>query len=181
MVRLIKHVLIALLLMGCGPVVHVSTAHDPAARHGAYTTFAMLDPNKPIHSENTDIDPFVMQRLRQIVYLNLRSRGLEPVSKEEAQLVVGVAATRDRRTIVYSSGPYAYDSLYGPPLWSHHHHVAEVDEGIVVIDLIDRAKSSVVWRGTGALPVDRGFSEGDLQEVVAAVLAEYPPGSPDEE
>jgi hypothetical protein len=149
-------------------------------RHEAYATFAMMDPNRPIHSENTDIDPFVLQRLRQIVYTNLQSHGLEPTSKGSAQLLVGVAAARDRRTIVYSSGPYAYDSLYGPPLWTHHHHVSEVDEGIVVIDLVDRAKNSVVWRGTGALSLDRGFSESDLQQVVAAILAEYPPGSSDE-
>lgn len=165
------------LLLACAPAVRVGAAYDPTANHEQYRTFAMLEPNRPIPSENTDIDPFVLQRLRQIVYSELRARGLAPVPRAEAELVVGVAASRDRRTMVYSSGPYVYDSLYGPPMWSERHYVAQISEGVVVVDLVDRKKNAVVWRGTGVHSLDDAkFTEEDLRLLVTSILAEYPPG-----
>lgn len=168
-----------LLCSSCGPSVHVATAFDPGAKKKQYRTFAMLEPNRPVHSESTTIDPFTLQRLRQLVYLGLKERGLNPAKKEEADLLVAAIATKDRRTVVYQTGPYAYDSLYGPPVWSYNQYVSQVDEGIVVVDLIDRDRKSVIWRGTGAKSLSSSrFSEVELGEMVSAILAEYPPGQP---
>jgi hypothetical protein len=60
-------------------------------------------------------------------------------------------------------------------MWSNQ--VVRVDEGIVVIDLIDRESKSVVWRGTGVRETGRDFSEEELQDLVTSILAQYPPGS----
>jgi hypothetical protein len=136
----------------------------------------MLEPNRPVHSENTDIDPFTLQRLRQLVYLRLKESGLVPVERDRAQLLVGAIASKDQRTVVYRTGPYAYDSLYGPPLWSYNTYVSRVDEGVVVVDLIDQEKKSVIWRGSGVLSLDgSGFSEAELRLVVDSILEKYPP------
>jgi hypothetical protein len=160
-----------LLLSGCGPAVQVRTAQDPAADHQNYRTFAMLEPNKPVPSKNTEVDPFVLLRLRQFTYLKMRALGFVPAAKKEADLIVSVGAARDQQIYVYNSGPYFYDPFYGPR-WSNY--VTRVDEGIVVIDLIDRKKESVVWRGTGVRSVGRTFVDEDLHEMVAAVLDRYP-------
>lgn len=161
--------------VSCAPVVQVGTAHDPTVQHSGYKTFAMMQPNRPIHSENPDVDPFVMQRLRQITYLRLAGMGYKPVPKPEAQLLVAVVASRSEELYVYSSGPSYYDRRYGSPMGPYS-HVSRSDEGIVVIDLIDSAKKSVVWRGTGTKSVDGKLNEGDLTEIVDAILAKYPPG-----
>jgi hypothetical protein len=134
----------------------------------------MLEANRPVHSKNTDVDPFVLLRLRQLTYLKLRAMGLTPTSKAKADLIVGVLAARDEEIFVYSSGPYVYDSLYGPR-WSTQ--VTRVEEGVVVIDLIDREKKGVVWRGTGVRVIGRQFEEQELREIVDAILMKYPPAT----
>lgn len=167
----------AALVLGCGPAVSVRTAFDPAKDPGQYRTFAMLEPNRPVASPNTEVDPFVLLRLRQLTYLGLRARGLSAVAKNKAELLVLVSASRDAEIYVYRSGPYYQDPLYGP-MWSNQ--VVRVDEGIVAIDLIDRKSKSVVWRGTGVRETGRSFSEGELQELVTAILSEFPPGRAEE-
>lgn len=169
--------LFAVLAVGCAPPVSVRTAFDPAKDPGKYRTFAMLEPNRPVASQNTEVDPFVLLRLRQLTYLGLRARGLSAAPKDQAELLVLVSASRDAEIYVYRSGPYFQDPLYGP-MWSNQ--VVRVDEGIVVIDLIDRKSKSVVWRGTGVRETGRSFSEAELQDLVTAILAEFPPGRPEE-
>jgi hypothetical protein len=154
--------------------VSVRTAFDPAKDLGRYRTFAMLEPNRPISSKNTEVDPFVLLRLRQLTYLGLRQRGLSSAPRDAAELLVIVTASRDAEIYVYRSGPYYQDPIYGP-MWSNQ--VVRVDEGIVVIDLIDRESKSVVWRGTGVRETGRDFSEEELQDLVTSILAQYPPGS----
>lgn len=169
--------LFAVLLLGCTPRVGVRTAFDPAKDLERYRTFAMAEPNRPIASKNTEVDPFVLLRLRQLTYLGLRNRGLSPTKKGEAELLVLVTASRDAEIYVYRTGPYYQDPLYGP-MWSNQ--VVRVDEGIVVVDLIDRKSKSVVWRGTGVRETGRDFSEEELQELVTAILAEFPPSRAEE-
>ncbi len=164
--------LLALLFVGCVPPVSVRTAYDPAKDLGQFRTFAMLEPNRPVPSKNTDIDPFVLLRLRQLIYVQLKAQGLAPVSKDQADLLVAVAASHDEEIYVYRSGPYYYDPLYGP-MWSNQ--VMRVDEGVVVVDLIERESRSVVWRGTGVRETGRSFSEEELQSLVTSILAEFPP------
>lgn len=165
--------LLAFLFVGCVPPVHVRTAHDPSKDVAKFRTFAMLEPNRPVASKNTDVDPFVLLRLRQLTYLELKARGLVAASKDEADLLVAVLASHDEEIYVYRSGPYYYDPLYGP-MWSNQ--VMRVDEGVVVIDLIERESKSVVWRGTGVRETGRSFSEEELRDLVTSILAEFPPG-----
>lgn len=169
--------LCAVLLLGCAPRVAVRTAFDPAKDLAQYSSFAMLEPNRAVASKNTEVDPFVLLRLRQLTYLGLRSRGLTPAPKEQAELLVGVSASRDAEIYVYRSGPYYQDPLYGP-MWTNQ--VVRVDEGVVVIDLIEQKTKSVVWRGTGVMETGQTFSEEELQALVTAILAEFPPGHAEE-
>ena len=166
--------------MGCGPAVRVKTASDPHAQPSKYHTFAMLEPNKPVPSENADVDPFVLQRLRQLTYLKLKEKGYRPVAKRDADLLVGVIAARDTRyyshpTASYGFG-YGYGYGYGPymmrPGWTDQ--VGSVDESVVVIDLVESSNNAVVWRGTGVKALDGDVDEKQLGEIVNAILAEYP-------
>ena len=137
----------------------------------------MIEPNRPVPSKNTEVDPFILLRIRQLVYLKMRDMGFTPALKKDADLIVSVGAARDQQIYVYNSGPFFYDPFYGPygpygSRWSNH--VTRVDEGIVIIDLIDREKESVVWRGTGIRSMGRTFVEEELREIVGAVLDRYP-------
>ncbi len=162
----------AFVLMSCVPAVQVRTSQDPSANLGGYRTFAMLLPNRPVPSENTAFDPFVLQRLRQLAYLTLKGKGFTPVKKDEAELLVAVTASKDARVHVYSTGVYNYGYPYDPGFRSMS--VQEIREGIIAIDLIDQRKKSVVWRGTGVRAMDRALTDSQWRETVQSVLSQYP-------
>lgn len=160
------------LLVGCGPAVAVKTVADPKTNFRKYMTFAMMLPNKPVTSENTKVDPFVMQRLRQLVYLRLKKMGFTVVGKESADFLVAVGASTDERVEVYDSRIYGHDPFYGPP--SASADVVSVQEGMVVIDLVDGSKQAVFWRGTGVRSTGYSVSDEELGIVVDAILDKYP-------
>lgn len=138
----------------------------------------MLVPNKPVVSDNTKVDPFVMQRIRQLVYLGLKAKGYLPTDRGQADLLVGVHADVD--TKYYASSSPSYYGHYGPysPAYSRrigwNQDVWTVDENVVVIDLVDRREQAVVWRGTGVRTKEGDPDEEQLTELVAAILAEFP-------
>jgi hypothetical protein len=170
--------LLALAVLSCGPAVQVGIACDPATSFSAYKTFAMLEPNRAVPTTNTDVDPFVLLRLRQLTYLKLRSMGFSPVGKATAELVVSIHAAKDQEIFVHSP-PLFYDDPYpGHPIGMWSPQVTRIDEGIVVIDMIDREKKAVVWRGTGVRALGADFEEEELREMVDAILQRFPPNKP---
>jgi len=155
----------------------VKTAHDPGAPFESYKTFSMLQPNRPVHSENTEVDPFVLQRLRQLTYLRLKAQGLRPANKSKADLLVGVIAGKNEQLHFYSTysrdpwgGPYGYGFGSG----FSNTQVMRIREGSVVIDLIDRKENSVVWRGTGIRATQRGIGEEEARHLVNEILERSP-------
>ncbi len=173
----------AVLVLGCAAEVEVRTARDPGAPFAQFHSFAMLLPNKALPSKDADVDPFVFQRLRQLTYQQLKSFGLTPMDKAQADLLVGVLARRNQRIDVYPSTYYGYG--YGPPYgygyWSPAYRggtwssqVVKTNEAIVVVDLIDRKKQAVVWRGTGVRTLEGDFDDETLTQMVGAILAEAP-------
>jgi len=175
--------LAATLLFGCASEVEVRTARDPSVQLTQFHSFAMLLPNKALPSKDADVDPFVFQRLRQLTYQELKALGLTPTDKSQADLLVGVWARRSQRIDVYPSAYYGYG--YGPPYsygyWSPAYRggtwssqVVKTNEAIVVLDLIDRKKQAVVWRGTGVRTLEGDFDDETLTQMVGAILAEAP-------
>lgn len=147
-------------------------ANDPSVDFSKLRTFSMLEPNRPVPSDNPKVDPFTLQRLRQLVYLSLKRRGYLPVDKESADLLVGVVAGQDEHVEVYSTGPYyGYNSMMGPP---HSNYVQRSEYGILVIDIVERQKKSVIWRGTGERYLDGALKDPEMSEMVEAVLAQFP-------
>lgn len=182
-------ILLALMVVfvtACAENVHVRTAHDPAADFSRYKSFAMLLPNKALPSKNALVDPFVLQRLRQLTYLKIKAGGLTVLPNAQADLLVAVIAQPSQRVDVYPSstygfgyGPaygYGYGYGYGPGFgmssWSSQ--VVKTNEMVVAIDLIDRKTASVIWRGTGTRSIQPDLDDAKLDQIVSAILAEAP-------
>lgn len=164
------------LSSACASSVTVRLAYDKTARFPEYRSFAMLQPNRPVHSERLDLDPFVLQRLRQLTFSAFAARGMKPVEREQADLIVSVLAGTKRRQEVYlrSYPSYMYRGFghYGP---GFGYDVLEYEEGTVVIDLIDRRQNAVVWRGTGARRELDTLDDAGLREIIERILDQYPP------
>lgn len=165
--------LVVAVLSSCGPNVHVHSSYDERADFERYGTFAMLEPDRAVPTD-PDVDPFFMQRLRRMVRDEMVYRGFREAPPEQADLRVGVMAVVRGRVVVYPSS-FGYGYRWGSP-WGGY-DVREYDEGTIVVDLIDRRRRAVVWRGTGTRVVTSRTSEEDLREVVLDILDEYPPGT----
>lgn len=167
--------------LACGPDIRVKSSFDPRAELERYGTFAMLLPNKAVRT-GPDVDPFVMQRLRQMTFASLKARGLQSVERAQAQLLVGVQAAVRGRVDVFPR-TYGYGYYYGPA-WGYPYggyDVHEYDEAVVVIDLIDAKTRSVVWRGTGVRTVSGSTSDEQMRAVIDEILSQYPPGAEEEQ
>lgn len=173
-------VLVCALSVGCSNLVSVKVAYDPSVPFRKFGTFAMAEPNRAVPSE-IGADPFVLKRLRQLTFEQLNEKGLAPKQKEMADLIALVSMGSRQRVEVLPGG---WDSAYvagrsgyrfAPGWgWSAGSRTTVVDEGIIVIDLVDRRENAVVYRGTGLVRASR-LDDDDLREVVTAVLARFPP------
>lgn len=175
----------ALGAAGCVGVA-VETAYDRKVRFDRYDSFAMMLPNKPVQT-SADMNPFTMQRLRQLTYIALSARGLESTDKANADLLVSVLAGSKSRVQVYSrnlfvGGPYyggygpyygGYGAFYGGPGWGYD--VREYEEIVVAIDLIDPKTNAVVWRGKGSRRIRGALSDEEMQTIVQSIVSRYPP------
>ncbi len=164
----------SLLQLACSSGVVVRSTFDPNAPLQNYRTFAMLLPNRPVATENVDISPFVMQKLRQLTHHELKAKGFSAAPKQSAQLLVSVMAGTKRR-VERNATPGYSGYGYGGPGWSYS--VDDYLEGTLVIDLIDREKQAVVWRGSGKIRLSEETQDARLAQVVASVLAQFPPPS----
>src|SRR5690606_18273645 len=122
------------------------------------------------HSENAGVDPFAMQRLRQLVYRGLKAKGYQPAPRDNAELVVAVLGAQDEHVDVHSTGAYDNNTVNGPRTSSVYRN----EQRVVVVDIVDRRRKSVVWRGTGERSMDGGLSDLKMRELVDAILAQFP-------
>lgn len=173
-------------LLGCGSSIAVKAAYDPAAPFSKYRTFAMLEPNLPVPT-GLDIDPFTLQRLRQLTFEALEGRGLRAVALGQADLHVAVLARSQERvevdpyggTYMYG-GPAGYYARYGGygygpvSTWSAP-SVRRYQEDVVAIDLIDPKENAVRWRGVGSQQSPSAKSDANLREMVQRILSLFPP------
>ena len=158
--------------IACSDGVVVRSTFDQQVDFSEYQTFAMMLPNKPVATENVDISPFMMQKLRQMTHRELKSRGFQPAPKEKAQLLVAVMAGTKRR--IQSTPTPGYSGYgYGGPGWNYQ--VDDYLEGTLVIDLVDRESQAVVWRGSGKSRISEDSQDARLAQVVATVLGNFPP------
>jgi hypothetical protein len=189
--RLLSALFFALSLLGttgCAPFVSVGYAYDRRTSFSEVKSFVMAEPNEPIPTGSTALDPFVMQRLRQLTYQALKARGFLPAkSRGEADVVVHLLAAEASRTEVYSSGgsrfygmgPYAggpYWSTWGYPMVSSRTY----REAKLVIDIVHRERNAVLWRGTGERIWESTPPDEELAALVQKILENFPPQKSDQ-
>ena len=156
--------LIVLALAGCA-TYSVKSDFDSSADFTGYSSFAIYD-----KSNLKDRLPIADQRVERSVRNEMTAKGFRAVTPGQADLFVAIhGATREKLDV----------TAYGYGGW-HRRGYVEVDqyqEGTLIIDLIDSRAKEVVWRGsaTGAIDDRPGRNEEKVAEVVAAILAKFPP------
>ena len=168
-------VLIAFIavLVSCSSV-QVATDYDREANFSTYETFAFYKPGID-KAEISDLDK---KRILRAIEAELQAKGMN--KSQNPDLLVSIfTKTVENVNIYQNRGHYGYGWGWRPYYWgAGYNTVSRTTEGTLYIDLIDANSMNLVWQGmgTGALSLDIEYKEGQIREIVAEIMAEYPPG-----
>ena len=155
-----------LLFVACGSM-RTTVRYDENANFMNYRTFALVSPRegrRPLFNRN------VLDEIKSV----LAQKGLAEADRGSADLLVHFyAMVKNRRDFV----PPAYRVGRWGRVWAvRPGHVVNYKEGTLVIDMVDRARSELVWEGEGKDILDRTDPSRNLVEAVGKVLESFPPG-----
>ncbi|HEY0776934.1 MAG TPA: DUF4136 domain-containing protein, partial [Gemmatirosa sp.] len=142
---------------GCAstPSVRVNTTVAPEAQFGSYHTFNILSPRprdvNPASGDDPMVDNSITNRaLRDDLRQALVAKGYAPGGPQADFSVAYYAAARKALDVSTVDYGYPYRRWWGP---REEQEVRQVNQGTVVIDVIDRRTNRLVWRGTGRTEV----------------------------
>jgi len=157
----------AFTLFSCASV-QVKTDYDTQTDFSKYKTFAFY--KKGIdQSKISDLDK---RRILRAIDKKLTAKGMKKSSNPD--LLVSIFAKAQKQVNVYNNSWYPY--YYTP---YYRNNVSQYVQGTLFIDLIDAKKKQLVWQGIGKGALSTSSKpekkEARIQEIVAEILAKYPP------
>lgn len=171
--RVLMVTLMIFVLSGCAS--NVVTDYNSATVFGNYSSWAF--------AENNDSSGFVSldgARVQSAVERELNRKTMKKVAEDEADLLVSYRVEEvdrlDTTGLSYGlglgRGAFGFGFATAPP-------VREIQEGKLVVELVDAETSQVVWRGASRryLNEDQSpeYRRKLIDEVVADMFAKYPP------
>jgi hypothetical protein len=168
---------IAVALCACS-TVEVNSDWDPSAKFSGLRTWTWQRGTPEATGNPRLDDPLVHKRIQTAIVLGLQKKGyrlVSPPEKPDFEVSYNVAINQklDARTIYTGYGPYR--GWVG----GSQTIVDTYDVGTLILDFVDPATNSVIWRGTAQTrlqelktPEER---ERRVQEVVDDVLERFPP------
>lgn len=169
---------LALSLTGCAS--NVVTDYDSTAEFDQYASWAFTS---AAHSGDTSsIISLDGNRVRDAVERELGALSMQKVPEKEADLLVSWQIVEEERLerqgvglgLGFGSGNFGWGISSAPP-------VREVEEGKLVIELVDAADRQVVWRAASRRYLNEDQSPATrgklIDEVVAEMFSRYPPGA----
>ncbi len=171
-------------LSGC--VTRVRSDFDREAVFSDYNTFDWIAPLVRASEEGMQPDPegpfarnsLLDKRIRAAVDRNLETRGFQYVESGESDFRLNYHVTfKDK--LVGSGSDFGYFGRYRRGGFSSGFNwsVRQYQEGTIIIDIVDRAKDQLVWRGwMVSRNRDGNFDEAEITRAVNLILMRFPPG-----
>lgn len=179
---LVTAAVVAATATGCASApaaVNVNTTVAPEAQFGAYHSFVILTPRpqnaNPAAADDPMVDNSITNRaLRDDLRQALVARGYVPGGEQADFSVAYYAAAKKALDVSTVDFGYPYR-----PWWfgnREQQEVRQVNQGTVVIDVIDRRTNRLVWRGTGRTEVsdDQSRYTAQLERAVNTVIQKLP-------
>lgn len=167
-------------LSGCSSGPRIITNSDPAANWGQYRTFGFFEP--------LGTDRYTIRSISSVQLIESATREMEAagftLSGDDPDLLINfVISTRETIQTRPSSsasmhhGRGRYGTWSG---WSASMSTTEVvqrTEGTLGVDIVDRARSQLVWEGAATMRVTdstRRNQEQVLDEAITDILSRFP-------
>lgn len=180
--RLNYFVLLSVLLWSCAGN-KPSVDYDTTVDFNTYKTYAWSEKTDDTTKKSIADSPLVHQRVRESIEEQLQAKGLQRVDAAQADLMVAyhlsVAVTgHTSSSVSFGVGSYGHRSSVGlsvgVPVGGR-----TIEEGTLLIDIVDAKKNSVVWQGASSRQLSRSptpeKTKAVVDEVVSEILAGYPP------
>lgn len=162
----------------------VQTDHDHAANFGTYSSFAWFssaDDDQPSAAAGNQI---IDRRIRRAIATSIVSKGFTETSPEKADLLLTYYVSLDQRLKMYSTG-WGYGWGWGVPHWGYGYScwpgwgyttVSTYSEGSIIVDIVDREKEQLVWRGAATRVLGKkSSSEEKINQTMGRLMADFPP------
>ena len=174
--------LVLILLSACaGNKANVD--YDAAADFSAYKTYAWSDKSDEATSKSRTAEPLLHKRIRESVDAAMATKNFKLVDATSADVLLtyhlSVAATGySGSSVSFGIGSFGHSSgvglSVGVPVSGR-----VVEEGTLVINIIDAKKNSVVWQGSSSRQLSRSPTPEKTRQMVDVVVNEilvaYPP------
>ena len=179
-----KNMILALVLCIAAPgyaaSLSVNYDYDTAADFAALTTFNWMPA-----TGNAAGDELLVKKIRNTVDVQLQAKGRK-IATDNPNFLIGMAlsgkTTYGGSTGVGVSIGIPVGRAGSLSVGGGRSKPREKKEGTLVMDFVDAKTKSLVWRATATDAVDPSASPEEKQqkiyEVIAAMLAHFPPGKP---
>ena len=171
-------------LSGCA--TKVRSDFDREAVFSSYKTFDWIAPPVRASEEGLRPDPegpfarnsLLDKRIRAAVDSNLRARGFRYLKDGESDFRLNYHVMfKDK--LAGSGSDFGYTGRYRRGAFSSGFNwsVRQYQEGTIIIDVIDRAKDQLVWRGWSvSRNRDGNYDAAEINRAVNQILMHFPPG-----
>ncbi|WP_455221325.1 DUF4136 domain-containing protein [Kaarinaea lacus] len=180
--RLSYFVLLNIFLWSCAGN-KPSVDYDTTADFSTYKTYAWSEKTDNTTSKSMTDSPLVHKRVRESIDENLQAKGLQSADASKADLLVNYHLS------VAVTGHSSSSVSFGIGSFGHHSSVGlsvgvpvggrTIEEGTLLIDIIDAKTNSVVWQGASSRQLSSSptpeKTKAVVDEVVGEILAGYPP------
>ncbi|WP_166268029.1 DUF4136 domain-containing protein [Marinobacter caseinilyticus] len=172
--RFILSFLLVLALSGCAG--NVVTDYNSTVVFGNYNSWAFADTNNGSGFVTLD-----GARVEGAVERALNRKAMKKVNVNEADLLVSYRVVNVDRL---DTTGFSYGLGFGQPRFGFGvatlPPVREVQEGKLVVELVDRSNGQVVWRAASRRYLTESqspeYRRELIEEVVAEMFTKYPPG-----
>ncbi len=166
--------LILIITLSSCTTVRVASDYDKKANFNTYRSFAFYKPG----IDKADISDLDKKRILRAIEADMATKGF--FKSDNPDMLVSIfTKTKENINIYQNNFGWGYGWGWNPWFWggNNFNSVSRVTEGTLYIDLIDASKKELVWQGMGtsALTKDVNRKQEKMNEIVTAILKEYPP------
>lgn len=189
--RILATALATALLYGCTNTVNINTDYLESSDFSHFKTYRWYDDVHPSRTAEYRSYNSSDKLMRQAVDGVLKKRGYRPNTLDGGEFLVNyrISAEEKMNMNSYYNQPGVHGGVstgtYGTSVAigvSGGGGPKTYKEGTVVLDIIDTASNSVVWRtvADGRLPKNMGLNERNqiIRELIPKMLADFPPDRP---
>jgi hypothetical protein len=172
--------LVILLLAGCSSGPRIVTNSDPSADWTQYRTFGFF---QPLGTDRYSVRSITSDQLIAAAKVEMEKAGFTYTEVDPDLLLNFVISTRDTVRSRPASGATVHHGRGRYGTWSGWSvgmsttELVQETEGTLGMDIVDRARSQLVWEGAATKRITnsvRNNQEQVINEVIAEIFTRFP-------